>query len=236
MELETTPMYEDEWEGEYEDEAFFKELVQQFRTPGSRLRKVALGAARAALTGGGGLLGGRLGGPAGAVLGGTLGGAAGGMLPAQEYEDEWEFEGPMSAIQADALMEQLGAAAAETESEAEAEAFIGALIPLAAKVLPAAARTVMRAAPKLIRGASRVVRTLRRNPATRKLVRAVPSIVKRTAGSLARQASQGRPISAKSAARTLAGQTYRVLSNPQRCAMAMRRCRAVAKSCRRRAA
>jgi hypothetical protein len=231
-ELETLPAYEDEYEGEWEyedeDEQFWGELVQQFRTPGSPLRRVALGAARSALSSGGSLLGARLGGKPGQVLGSSLGGAVGGLLPARESEEEWEWElqsgmAPLTATQADALMEHLGGAAAEAESEAEAEAFIGALIPLAARVLPAAAKTVMRVAPRLIKGASQVVRTLRRNPATRRLVRTVPTIVRRTAASLARQASTGRPITGTRAARTLAGQAYRVLSHPQRCARAVRR-------------
>ena len=73
-------------------------------------------------------------------------------------------------------MEHLGHAATESESEAEAEAFIGALIPLAARLIPRVAPSIMRAAPRLIQGATGIARTLRRSPTTRPLVRTLPTI------------------------------------------------------------
>jgi len=151
-----------------------------------------------------------------------------------EWEGEWEEEGegemeinPIRRIYPDALMEHLGHAAAAAESEAEAEAFIGALIPLAARLVPRAASAVMRVAPNLIRGVAGAARTLRRNPATRPLVRALPSVVRRTTANLARQVAQGRPITPQTAVRTLARQTAQVLGSPQRCAQAYRRSRAL---------
>jgi len=124
-------------------------------------------------------------------------------------------------------MEHLGHAAAEAESEAEAEALVGALIPLAARLIPRVAPAIMRTAPQLIRGVSRVARTLRTNPVTRPLVRAIPTVVRRTAADLARQAGRGRPITPQGAARTLARQTARVLGDPRRCVAAYRRSRAL---------
>ena len=62
-ELEALPEmeeeYEGEWEGDFESEEFFRRLAgwaqQQWGTRGSPLRRVALGASRAALTTGGGV-------------------------------------------------------------------------------------------------------------------------------------------------------------------------------------
>ena len=151
----------------------------------------------------------------------------------QELETEWEGEWeaapptPVSPLATRALMEHLGHAATQAESEEEAEAFIGALIPLAAQILPRVAPAVMRAAPQLLRGAANMVRTLRSNPATRQLVRTVPSIVGRTVQSLGSQIAQGRPITAQGAVRTLSRQTQRVLGSPQQAVQAYRRSRAL---------
>jgi hypothetical protein len=144
----------------------------------------------------------------------------------EEHEGEYETEyllSPVRRVYADAMMEHFGHVAAESESEAEAEAFIGALIPLAARLIPRIAPTIMRAAPGMIRGVAGLARTLRRNPATRPLVQAVPTIVRRTVADVARQSSQGRPVTAQQAVRLLARQTNRVLSSPDRAAPALRR-------------
>ena len=74
-----------------------------------------------------------------------------------EDEDEDEAEGfvnPVRRIYRDAeTMAHLARQAALTESEGEAEAFIGALVPLAAKIIPRAARLIARNAPTLVRTA-----------------------------------------------------------------------------------
>ena len=129
---------------------------------------------------------------------------------------ELELEvNPVGPVHPQMLMEHLGHAAAETESEAEAEAFIGALVPLAAQVLPRAAPVLMRVAPQLIRGAVRVGQALRRDPQTRRLVRAVPTIVTRTARTVAGRAARGRPVTPQYAVRTLARHADRVLRDPR---------------------
>jgi hypothetical protein len=242
-ELEWEGEGESEWEGEGESEEFFRRIGALARRAASSpaLRQVGLRAARGALSGLGGVgaaLGGAIGGGRGGALGRDLGGALGqhvsSWLPQQELEGELEFEAegewevnPIRRVYPDALMEHLGHAAAEAESEAEAEAFIGALIPLAARLLPRAASAVMRVAPNLIRGAAGAARVLRSNPATRPLVRALPTVVRQTTASLARQASQGRPVTPQAAVRTLARQTAQVVGNPQRCTQAFRRSRAL---------
>lgn len=223
LELEEEAEYEGEFEAEYEGEEEGEEFLRQLASLATRaasspgLRRIGQAAARSALRGVGGLVG----------LEGEL-----------ELEGEWEAElegeeeaeweaNPIRRVYPDALMEHLGHAASEAESEAEAEAFVGALIPLAARVVPRLAPAVMRAAPQLIRGVARVTRTLRRNPATRPLVRAVPTIVRRTTSALARRAARGRPVTPQVAVRTLAGQTARVLSDPRQCVHAYRRSRSL---------
>ena len=152
----------------------------------------------------------------------------------EEYEAEGEFEeeiSPVRKIYSDAMMEHLGALAAEAESEEEAvERFLPligmaaskllpmaarALAPMARKALPRMVRAVTRVSPQLTRGVGKIARTLYRQPGTRTLVRAMPSIARRTIHSIARQASHGRPVTSRMALRTLARQTQRVLKNPR---------------------
>jgi hypothetical protein len=134
----------------------------------------------------------------------------------EEYEDEGEaFVNPIRRIYRDAeLMAHLSARAAESESEDEAEAFVGAMVPIAARLIPRAGRLLTRNAPALIRGVSRLTRQLRRNPATRRFIRALPVILQRTAQSLADQAARGRPITADTVIRTLTRVAARVLGRP----------------------
>lgn len=236
---------EAEWEseGEMESEEFFGRIAALARRAASSpaLRQAGLRAARGALSGLGGVgsaLGGALGGARGGALGRDLGAALGrhasGWLPQRELEGELEFEAegegeinPIRRIYPAALMEHLGHAAAEAESEEEAEAFLGALVPLAARVLPQAASTIMRVAPSLIRGVAGAARTLRSNPATRQLVRTLPTVVRQTTAALARQAQQGRPVTPQTAVRTLARQTQQIVASPQRAAAAFRRSQAL---------
>src|SRR5262249_9378075 len=138
---------------------------------------------------------------------------------------------PVTRIYADAMMEHLGHAAMEAESEHEAaEGFLplipmvaSKLLPLAARaapriigrVLPRVARTISRVTPNLTRSVGNLSRTLYRNPRTRPLLRAVPSIARRTLTSIARQAAAGRPVTPQQAVRTMARYNRRVLHNPQ---------------------
>ena len=181
---------------------------------------------------------------------GAIGNVVGSLLGEQEMEDEFEgedefedeFEGelnPIRKVYSDAMMEHLGALAAEAESEEEAvEHFLPligmaaskllpiaakALAPMAKKMLPRVAKAVMRAAPKLTRGVARIARGLHRQPATRPLLRAMPGIARRTVHTIAKQAARGRTVTPRTAVRTLAHQTRRVLGHPARRVQALRR-------------
>jgi hypothetical protein len=225
--------YEDEleWEdeGEFETEAFFRSLsslAQRGQRPAA-LRAVGSAAARSALGGARAIVRSS---PVGSGVRSALGGLAleGEWEAEGEWEDELEWElNPIRRVYPDALMEHLGHAAASAESEAEAEAFIGALIPLAARLAPRIAPTVMRAAPGLIRGVAQVTRTLRRNPATRPLVRTMPTIVRRTIADIDQQSRAGRQVTPMDAVRMLSRQANSVLSNPAAGAQAWRRAQAL---------
>ena len=158
-----------------------------------------------------------------------------------ELEFEGEFEGlnPVNRIYPDAMMEHMGLAAMEAESEFEAaEHFLplipmvaSKLLPLAAKalpkiagkVLPRVARTIARATPRLTRGVTHLARALHRNPQTRHLVRAIPSVARRTVASIVKQAAKGRPVTPATALRILHKQRRHVLGNSKIRRHALRR-------------
>ncbi|HEX4164254.1 MAG TPA: hypothetical protein VHZ55_02170 [Bryobacteraceae bacterium] len=163
-----------------------------------------------------------------------------------EGEFETEFEGefeagvnPIRKIYSDAMMEHLGELAAEAESEQEAvEHFLPligmaaskllpvaarAVAPMARKALPRMAKAISQVTPQLTKGVGRIARTLHVNPQTRHLLRAVPSVARRTVGALAKQAAKGVHVSPQAAVRTLARQTRKVLGTPLHRAHALRR-------------
>lgn len=229
LELEFELEMEGEWETEFEDEAFLRTIsaIGQRAVRSPALRQASLAAARSALDG---LR--AVDGQACPVCRTRARRALAGPAREGEWEGELELEAewqmsPIRRVYPDALMEHLAHAATEAESEEEAEAFIGALIPLAARLLPRVAPAIMRATPGLVRGVAGITRTLRQNPATRPLVRAVPSIVRGTVASIDRQSRAGRPVTPQQAVRLLARQTARTLGSPQQCARAVRRSRAL---------
>ena len=139
-----------------------------------------------------------------------------------EYESEYEYEAvPMSEYEM--IMESLAYNAAHSESEAEAEAFLGALVPLAARLLPSAARAITSVAPSLIQGVAKMGRTLYNNPNTRQLLQTIPTVLKGTVNTLANQVSQGKPLNKTTAVRALAANTAKVLDSPKKVASVMKK-------------
>jgi hypothetical protein len=223
-----------ESESEAEQEAFFNHLAAAASRSGrpQSLRRVALAAAKEAFRGANRsypVIEGE----------GELEQELEGEL---EQENEFEFEATLNPVApgaALAMMEHMAHQAANSESESEAaEHFLPliplaakALLPLAAKALPIAAKMgakfggkmlgkvapqlLKRVAPNLTRGVSQLARGLFRNRSTRPLLRAVPSIARRTVGNLAKQIAAGRRITPQGAARVLARQTQRALRSPQ---------------------
>ena len=144
-----------------------------------------------------------------------------GAHPEFEAEMHPEFESGVghseTAHQEAVLMEQIAHEAASSSNEAEAEALAGALIPIVMRGATSALPAMRSAAPALARATGRLVGALRRSPATRPLVRTVPTILRRTNVALNRAAASGTPVSPRLAVRTMADQTYRIMSSPTVC-------------------
>jgi hypothetical protein len=168
----------------------------------------------------------------------TVSGIAGSWLPpgfAREGEGEYEFEfelegeseaefeavmeGPLTEQQA--LGELMAAAASKAATDMEAEAQIGAATVIALSARDR--RALRRVLANLNRGSALLTKVLRRNRITAPYVRAVPTIVSRTAVALKKQADAGQPITRQSAGRAMAIQTRRVLGSPSVCAKAISR-------------
>ncbi|MFN8453546.1 MAG: hypothetical protein U0401_02565 [Anaerolineae bacterium] len=233
--------YEGEWEleGEYEGEEFFRRIARGVGRFVRRAAPVLRSVARVAAPMVGTAVGGFLGGPLGARLGSAAGRLAQRALGEGEFEyelegeyeyelegeyegefeGEFEAEGPLT--QQEALAEYMAAVASRAQTEEEAEAMAGAATTA---VLSRADRAALRRIlPHLVRGTAILTRLLRRRGITRPAVRAVPTIVRRTAQTLTRRAAAGRPVTRQAAARVMATQTRRVLGSPRTCAAAIQR-------------
>ncbi len=221
--------WQSEWEYETDGEEFlnFKKLAKGIggfvRRAAPILRQVAKVAAPMVGTAVGGPLGGMLGKAASSLLEGEFEdefetGLAGEFEDEYEYEDEYEgeFEAEMPTNPAAELM---AAVASQARTEAEAEAMAGAATLLS--MSPADRAELRKILPHMVRGTAVLTRVLRSRRATRPAVRVVPTIVRRSAHSLAQRAAAGQPVTKQAAARVMATQTRRVLGSPRTCARAM---------------
>ncbi|HEX8723266.1 MAG TPA: hypothetical protein VF736_21795 [Pyrinomonadaceae bacterium] len=217
---------------ESEDEQFFKGIRKFVQKAAPVLKQVA----RAAMP----VVAGAVGGPVGMKIGKL----AGQFLQEGEFEDEMEgefesvgesplHEGPLTAQQG--LGELMAAIASKAQTDMEAEAMAGAATVIT--LSPADRAALKNVLASLVRGSAILTRILRRNRATRPAVRAVPTIIRRTAQTLQRRAASGRPVTKRAAARVMARQTQNVLGSPAACSHAVTRnvraTRAVTRSGRR---
>jgi hypothetical protein len=216
---------EGEFEEEYEGEEFFRRLARRaLRGALPALRRIGQIAAP--------IVGTAVGGP----LGGMLGRAAGSLLREGEFEEElegefeYELEGEFEeefeeeaapATPTQAAAELMAAVASQARTSAEAEAMAGAAT--VASIPPADRAALRQVLPHMVRGTAVLTRVLRQRPATRVGVRAVPQIARTTGRVLARRAAAGQPVTRRTAARVMAGQTRRVLGNPRTCSRAIQR-------------
>jgi hypothetical protein len=145
-----------------------------------------------------------------------------------EFESEFEGEQEMAheiathgLSQNEALAEMMAEAASQQENEGEAEAMAGAAVITV--LSPSDRRALRRIMKHLVSGGAVLARLLRRRRATRPLVRAVPTIMRRTVKNLKRRAAKGMPITRKAAGREAAKQVRRVLSSPKACTAAVSR-------------
>lgn len=114
-----------------------------------------------------------------------------------------------------ALMEQIAHEASVINNEIAAEALVGSLVPIANRLVRASAPALRRATPAIAIAAGRLANAMRRNPATRPLVRVLPSVLTRTARAIAAGDARGHRITPQRAVRVMAGQTYRVFNSPE---------------------
>jgi hypothetical protein len=213
----------EEMEDYAEEDEFLGRIYRWLTTPiprqsgpgtTTRARRMALAGARGATasagTAAGGAIGSLIAPGAGTAIGGVLGTGLGQAVASLIPQE----------------MDYFAELAAEAEDEAEAEAFLGALVPLAARLLPQAGGAIMRVAPQLIRGVAGAARALHGHPAARQMLRTMGTVVQRTGADIARQVAQGRPPTGRMAVRRLAHHTHQVMANPQqlRRAIARRRC------------
>jgi len=176
------------------------------------------------------IVGTAIGGPFGTALGGLASKALGEGEYEDESEAETEAEGEQEMVHEiaahplthnEAVAEMMAEAASQEAHAGEAEAMAGA--STVTVISPADRRALRRILPHLVRGTAILTRILRRRRLTRPVVRAVPSIMRRTVKDLKRQAARGIPITRKRAARAAAKQVRRVLSSPRACAAAIAR-------------
>lgn len=114
-----------------------------------------------------------------------------------------------------ALTEVLAAEASHTESESEAAALIGTVLPLSLRIMEGQhlLRPVL---PVLLVATARLVRFLHRySPGSRRLLRLLPTIVRRTVASLIAARRWGCPLRSALIGCVMAAQTRRVLGNAQ---------------------
>jgi len=135
-------------------------------------------------------------------------------------EMEWEVGGHPAAEDA-ALTEVLAAEAAHTASEAEAEALLGAALPITIKIITGR-RAMRQLTPALVRANARLVRGLQRSgPEGSQLLRTVPTIQRRTLGSLKAMQRSGRPVRPTMVAPLMAAHAAKVLGTPRVCGPAL---------------
>jgi hypothetical protein len=226
------PLGEFEYEGEFEGEGLFEgeqfsfgKVFQKVASFAKKAAPILKSVAKIAAP----LVGTAIGGPIGAKLGSM----AANLLGESEFEGEFEFEfeaeneaemeavmeGPLT--EQEALGELMAALASRASNDMEAEAQIGSATAIVlSRADLAALRDVL---PDINRGIAVLTRVLRRRSDTRAGIRAIPTIVKRSAVTLRKYAASGRPVTRKSAARAMATQTRRVLGTPSVCAKALQR-------------
>ena len=212
-----------EFESEFEDEgeAFsFGSIGKFLKKAAPILKQVAKVAAP--------IVGTAIGGPFGTALGSIASKALGEGEFEGEYEDEFEGEAEMvheiashGLTHNEAVAEMMAEAASHELHEGEAEAMAGASVVTV--ISPKDRRALRKILPHMVRGTAILTRILRRRRATRPMVRAVPTIMRRTVKELKRHAAKGVPITRKHAARVAAKQVRKVLSSPKACATAVAR-------------
>lgn len=209
--------------GDFEGDEFLGKIWKKVKKVGKVIAPIAKKLAPIA----GKVVGGAFGGPAGAMIGGKLGGLVSQLESDgfDSFDDEADTEDEIQATTVPgltagnaALAEEFAAEAADTEDEAEAQSLAGGVT---IHILSHAPMSVQRVSPILVRRSARLAHLLRRSPRTRPFLKTLPAINRNTVATLAKKAAKGKPITPRTAVRTMAKQTMRVIGNPQRAATAL---------------
>jgi hypothetical protein len=214
-----------DFDGEADEFGFLKKAWSGIKKVGKTLAPIAKKLAPVA----GKVIGGAFGGPAGAMIGGKLGSFVGNLededLAFDGYdgygdgEDESDSEDEMNAEdfmdfegEDEDVAEYMADIAAKAPNSIDSGAMAGAITITIASKAPLQVKAV---SPTLSSGAARLTKLMKNNPATKPLVKVVPSIAKKTVATLARKAAKGKPVTPAIAKRVMAKHTMRVLSSPR---------------------
>jgi hypothetical protein len=166
----------------------------------------------------GALIGGALGGPAGAAVGGKIGGVVQNLEDEDDFDSEDEMEAVMPVAPIDESLAEAMASAATKANPADAQALGGAFAITIMSKTPLAVKTV---APGIASASGRIVRSMATTPASRQLIKVLPTAVRQTAATLNRKAQKGKPITRNTAARVMTKHARRTLGSEARIASAL---------------
>jgi hypothetical protein len=214
-----------DFDGEADEFGFLKKAWSGIKKVGKTLAPIAKKLAPVA----GKVIGGAFGGPAGAMIGGKLGSFVGNLEDEElafdgydgygDGEDESDSEDEMNAEdfmdfegEDEDVAEYMADIAAKAPNSIDSGAMAGAITITIASKAPLQVKAV---SPTLSSGAARLTKLMKNNPATKPLVKVVPSIAKKTVATLARKAAKGKPVTPAIAKRVMAKHTMRVLSSPR---------------------
>ena len=166
------------------------------------------------------VIGGALGGPAGAAIGGKLGGVVKSLEGEGESESESEMEAQYEGDGMDEALAEAMATAGSKGDAATAQAMGSALTVTIASRAPVQVRQVL---PVLAKAGGDVARTLVRagDPRAKALVKALPTIQKRTVATLTAKARSGKPVTPRTAARVMTKHAMRTLNSQPALAKAL---------------
>jgi hypothetical protein len=214
------------FDGEADEFGFLRKSWRRIKKAGKTLGPVAKQFAPIA----GQVIGGAFGGPAGAMLGGKLGSVAANIEDEElaglegydgygDYEDESDSEDEMNAEdfmdfegEDEDVAEYMADVAAKAPNPVDSCAIAGASTNTIASKAPLQVKAV---SPTLSSASARLTKVMKNNPATKPLVKVVPTIAKKTVATLARKAAKGKPVTPAIAKRVMAKQAIRVLSTPR---------------------
>ena len=164
------------------------------------------------------IIGGAVGGPAGAAIGGRIGSVVKNLEDEDDFDSEDEMEATLAVPALDESLAESMAAAASKSSPADAAALGGAFTLTIMSRTPLAVKSV---APGLASASGRIARSMTGTPASRQLIKVLPTVIKQTAATLNKKAEKGKPITRATAARVMTKHARRTLGSEARLASAL---------------